>query len=241
MTPLRLCLWSGPRNLSTALMYSFAQRSDTQVVDEPLYAHYLSKTSAHTYHPGAAEVLACQENDGEKVVQELILGRSSTPVLFFKNMTHHLTQLDWGFLAQTVNILLTRDPREMLPSYAEQVSEPQLHDTGYADHLCLWDYLRSLGQQPVVLEARRLLENPQGVLMQLCERVGLSFDEQMLRWPIGPRPEDGCWAHYWYGSVHRSSGFAPYRSKTTPFPSHLEPLYQQCLPYYEALAQHSLQ
>ena len=105
---VRICLWSGPRNISTALMYSFAQRDDTVVYDEPLYAHYLSKTPAREYHPGAEEVIATMENDGEKVVHELILGDQPKPVAFFKHMTHHLINLDLAFLSETVNVLLTR-------------------------------------------------------------------------------------------------------------------------------------
>ena len=128
----RICLWSGPRNISTALMYSFAQRSDTAVFDEPLYAHYLSKTAAREYHPGAEQVIAEMENDGEKVVRDLILGNHDAPVLFFKHMTHHLNDLDWGFMQQTVNIILTRDPYDMLPSYAKQVEQHALHDVALA-------------------------------------------------------------------------------------------------------------
>lgn len=237
----RICLWSGPRNISTALMYAFAQRRDTTVVDEPLYAHYLSKTAAQAYHPGAADVLATMENDGEKVVRDIVLGDYDTPIVFFKHMTHHLKHLDWDFMDQTVNVLLTRDPRDMLPSYAQQVAQPALHDTGYADHLTLLNHLRSRGQNPAVLASQQVLQNPAGVLRKLCAHIGISFDEAMLSWPPGARPEDGCWAKYWYDSVHQSTGFQPYRPKTKPFPAHLEPLLAECQPYYEALAALAIQ
>src|SRR5690606_14025780 len=135
---LRICLWSGPRNVSTALMYSFAQRADTRVFDEPLYAHYLARTPARAYHPGAEEVLAAMDHDGERVVREVILqqptadvGGVEPKVLFFKHMTHHLVGLDLGFLEHTVNVLLTRDPRAMLASYARAVASPTLDDVGY--------------------------------------------------------------------------------------------------------------
>jgi hypothetical protein len=232
----RICVWSGPRNISTALMYSFAQRRDTTVVDEPLYAHYLSTTEAHTYHPGAADVIASQENDGAKVCREVILGDYPTPVVFFKHMTHHLVNLDWSFLDQTINVLLTRDPQDMLPSYAKNVEQPSLRDTGYADHLKLLDYLRSRGQTPPVLDAKQVLLDPRGVLTQLCTRIDIPFDEAMFRWAAGPRPEDGIWAKYWYHNVHRSTGFQRYRPKTDPFPDYLEPLLAECQPYYERLA-----
>ena len=239
--PTRICLWSGPRNISTALMYSFAQRSDCKVFDEPLYAHYLSKSDARHYHPGAEEVIATMENDGEKVVRELILGSQDAPVLFFKMMTHHLINLDWGFMQHTVNVILTRDPLEMLPSYAKQVKRPSLYDVGYAMHLELLDYLQQLGQTPPVLDSKQTLLNPRGVLSQLCQQIGIPFEETMLHWPAGPRPEDGSWQKYWYDAVHRSTGFQPYRPKEGDFPDGLRPLLNQCQPYYEKLAALAIQ
>lgn len=234
---VRICLWSGPRNISTALMYAFAQRPDTRVYDEPLYAHYLVRTPARDYHPGADDIIATMENDGALVVRDLILGNDAAPVLFFKHMTHHLVDLDWSFLDQTVNVILTRDPLEMLPSYAQQVAQPTLRDVGYARHLELLAYLRARGQEPPVLDSRQTLLNPRGVLRALCARIGIAFDERMLAWPAGARPEDGIWARYWYDSVHRSTGFQPYRPKTTPFPDHLRPLLAECRPLYAQLAE----
>jgi Sulfotransferase domain len=245
---MRICLWSGPRNVSTALMYAFAQRSDTRVFDEPLYAHYLARTPARTYHPGADEVLAQMDNDGERVVREVILNRPEPgpnglvpTVLFFKQMTHHLVGLDLGFLEHTVNVLLTRHPGEMLPSYAREVTSPTMMEVGYRQHVELLSHLRALGQEPPVLDATRLLRNPRGVLSELCERVGIDFEESMLRWAPGPRPEDGVWAKYWYTSVHQSSGFRPHLPKGDPVPKHLEELWRECLPYYEELRQLALE
>ena len=239
--PIRICLWSGPRNISTALMYSFAQRADTAVFDEPLYAHYLSKTAAQHYHPGAAEIIATMENDGEKVIQELVLGNDDAPVLFFKHMTHHLQALDWGFMRQTVNVILTRDPVEMLPSYAKQVKQPALHDVGYAQHLDLLDYLCRIGQTPPVLDSKQTLLNPRGVLTKLCDQIGIHFEEKMLSWPVGARPEDGLWSKYWYHALHRSSGFQAYSPKKGEFPEDLRPLLAECQPYYEKLAALAIQ
>ena len=221
-------------------MYSFAQRADTTVYDEPLYAHYLVNSPAMSYHPGAKETVAAMENDGSKVVDELILGPQPTPVAFFKQMTHHLVNLDRSFLAKTVNVLLTRHPRDVLPSYAKQVKTPTLTDVGYKMHLELVAELRALGQDPPVLDSAATLRNPRAVLETLCARIGIGFDQAMLAWPAGPRPEDGVWARYWYHNVQRSTGFQPYRPKTDPFPAHLEPLLAECLPYYEELAQHAI-
>lgn len=234
----RICLWSGPRNVSTALMYSFAQRSDTTVVDEPLYAHYLRVSGA--VHPGRGEVLASQSQQGDLVVRDVILGPCTTPVLFVKQMTHHLLELDRSFLAETTAVLLVRDPVEMLPSLVHQIPQPELADTGYRQQWDLFeDYCRR-GDQPVVLDARQLLLDPESILRQLCERLGLAFESAMLGWPAGARPEDGIWAPHWYHNVHCSSGFQSYRKKTEPFPERLRPLLDQCLPYYDRLAELAL-
>ncbi len=231
--PLRINLWSGPRNVSTALMYSFAQRPDTRVVDEPLYAHYLRVSGAD--HPGAQEVLAAMETDGERVVETVILGPCDRPVVFFKQMAHHLVALDHGFLARTTNVLLVRDPEEMLPSLINQIPNPVLRDTGLAAQSALLAELLSLGQDPPVLEARELLRDPEGVLGELCRRLGIPFFAEMLRWRAGARPEDGVWAPHWYHNVHRSTGFEAYRPKTAPFPAQLRPLLAECKPHYAAL------
>ncbi|MFH5833212.1 sulfotransferase family protein [Halalkalibaculum sp. DA3122] len=235
----RICLWSGPRNISTALMYSFAQREDTTVVDEPLYAHYLTSTDADEYHPGAEEIIADQLNDGEQVIRDVIFGEYETPVVFFKNMTHHLVDLDWSFMKETINVILTRDPRDMLPSYAQKVEQPTMRDVGYAKHLELLEYLITLGQEPLVIDSREVLINPEEKLSEICDTLEIPFDRAMLSWPAGPRPEDGVWAKYWYQNVHRSTGFQPYKPKTAPFPEHLKELLAECEPIYEKLVTRS--
>lgn len=234
---VRICVWSGPRNISTALMYAFAQRADTIVVDEPFYGHYLSQTPAHEYHPGATEIITSMENDWRKVITDTILAPVAAPIIFFKMMTHHIMDIDWNFLQQTVNILLTRNPYDMLPSYAKNVTTPQLHDVGYADHIKLLDFLRSVGQTPPILESETFLQNPHLVLQRLCQQIGIPFTEKMLSWQAGPKTEDGVWAKYWYNSVHASTGFREYTPKTDPFPQQLQSLLAECLPHYEQLAQ----
>ena len=230
---LRICLWSGPRNVSTALMYAFARRPDTFAIDEPLYGHYLRVSGAN--HPGAAEIMAAMDCDARTVISEVILGRHERPILFLKSMTHHLVELDWAFMAHTANVLLIRDPVEMLPSLAQVLERPTLRDTGYKKQVTLYQYLQELGQDPPILAARELLLNPAGVLGQLCQRLDIEFEPDMLHWPAGPKYADGVWASYWYGNVHRSTGFQPYRPKTSPFPEALRPLLAECRPYYDRL------
>jgi len=229
----RFSLWSGPRNLSTAVMYSFAQRRDTRVLDEPLYAHYLTVTGLR--HPGREEILAHQESDIDKVITDVVLGPCDRPLLFMKQMTHHLVEVEHSFLSQTLNGLLIRQPDEVLRTLPAQIPEPTISDTALPQQVALYDELVGLGQDPPVIDARHLLENPRQVLSVLCETIGVGFDEAMLTWEEGGRPEDGVWAPHWYQKVHRSTGFEPHRLRTDPFPPHLEPLLADCRPYYEYL------
>ncbi len=231
----RICIWSGPRNISTALMYSFAQRSDTTVLDEPLYAHYLSSTNAHEYHPGAEEVIADQENDGQKVIEEVIFGDYDTPVVFFKHMTHHLVDLDWSFMKDTINVILTRDPNDMLRSIVHQIPNPTMRDVGYAAHLELMEYLKGIGQSPMVIDSKEVLMNPRQKLIEICERFDIPFEENMLSWEAGARPEDGIWAKHWYHNVHKSTSFQPYKAKTGPFPEEIRGLLEESEECYSKL------
>lgn len=238
MTSHRIVLWSAPRTVSTAIMYAFAQRADTRVVDEPLYGHYLLRTGAQ--HPGRAEILAAMDTNGERVVEEVILGPCDRKVLFIKNMGHHLLELKWDFLLETLAVMLIRDPVEMLPSLINQVPEPTLGDTAYKRQQEIFTFAQEHGRTPCVVDSRQLLLNPRGVLEQLCSAVGLAFDECMLSWSAGARPEDGVWAPHWYHTVHETTGFAPYRPKTAPLPAFLRPLLEECRPYYDFLYGHAL-
>lgn len=235
---LRVCLWSGPRNVSTAIMYAFRERSDTSVVDEPLYAHYLA--AAGVQHPAVQDVIAAQDTDGGSVVENVILGPSPTPVRFFKHMAHHLVGLDLGFLSDVENVILTRDPEEMLPSLIQQVSDPTLDGTSLPRQVELVEHTLAAGNRPIVVESKRLLVDPAATLRELCSRLGLQFQDGMLSWPAGPKPEDGVWAPHWYHNVHASTGFAPYRPKTEPFPPDLRPLLEKCRPLYERLLEHAI-
>lgn len=235
----RLCAWSGPRSLSTALMYSFAQRADTRVVDEPLYAHYLSLTGAD--HPGREAVLAAQSSSAEEVVREVILGACDRPVLFVKNMAHHALGVDRSFLAELVNLFLVRDPRDLIASLARTLPEPALRDTGYRELFELFEHVRDeLGREPIVIDARELRNRPEAVLTAVCERAGIGFDPAMLSWEPGPIPEDGVWAEHWYDGVHASTGFRPYEPKGRSVPERLSGLLEECLSYYEPMAEDAI-
>ncbi|WP_299365036.1 sulfotransferase family protein [Winogradskyella sp.] len=236
----RICLWSGPRNISTALMYSFAQREDTKVFDEPLYAYYLKHhPEAHSYHPGANDILKAMENDGCKVV-EMMLSNDSKPVLFFKHMTHHLLGLNRDFMKETVNIILTRDPEDMLPSFDKVIHNPTPSDVGYALHIELIDHFKKHNIPFTVLDAKKVLDDPKHNLTKLCNFIEIPFDGKMLSWTPQQREEDGIWAKYWYASVHKSSGFLKYKPKENPFPEHLDELLKKCQPHYDKLLKYAL-
>ena len=234
-----ICLWSGPRNVSTALMYSFAERDDIRVVDEPLYGHYLRVTGAQ--HPASFEVMAAMNCDGDQVMRTLIAEQDQHPAprLFLKHMAHHLVDLDLAFLSHTSNVFLIRDPQEMLPSLTVQVPHAALEDTGLKRQWQLFEELCDAGQRPAIVDSRLLLQDPEVILQQLCAHLGLQFDRCMLSWQAGPRPEDGVWAPHWYHAVHQSTGFAAYRPKQD-FPDALLALLDECKPWYDRLFEHAL-
>ena len=158
----------------------------------------------------------------------------------YKNMAHHMKGLRPGFLSELENAILTRDPREMLPSLAEKIAEPTLADTGLGEQVALLSRELSEGRSPVVIDATRLLQDPEGVLQRVCAALELPWEPAMLSWPAGPKPEDGVWAEHWYQNVHASTGFAPYRPAEDPFPDRLMPLLEASRPLYAFLAKHAV-
>ncbi len=242
--PIRLAIWSGPRNISTAMMRSFESRSDSFVTDEPLYSHYLKVTGLP--HPGRESVIAHHESDWRKVVPWLTGPVPEGKTLWYqKHMSHHLLpEIDRnpnGWLSQLLNCFLIREPRAMLASFAKVMPNPTIEDTGLARQVELFEQIRShRGTVPPVVDARDVLLDPRRTLSALCSRVGLDFQESMLAWPPGRRPTDGIWAEHWYAEVERSTGFAPYRPKGDDLPERLEPLAEQCSRLYARLAEHRL-
>ena len=235
---VRINCCSGPRNISTALMYSFAQRTDTTALDEPLYAHYLSVTGRE--HPGREEVLAVQDSNGERVITEVILGWYDTPVVFFKQMAHHIIGLDRAFLDSCRNVLLVRDPAEMIASLSARIGDFDLADTGLESQMELLDEMLLRGIEPLVIDATILRRDPERTLTALCERLGIGFDSAMLSWPTGPKPEDGVWARYWYDAVHTSSGFRSWQQTFVDVPERLQHVLGSALPLYSRLLEYAL-
>ncbi|MEO0436405.1 MAG: HAD family hydrolase [Pseudomonadota bacterium] len=213
---LRVAMWSGPRNISTAMMRSFENRSDCEVVDEPFYAAYLVKTGLE--HPGSHEIVASQPTTWQAVADRLITEHPA-PVYFQKHMTQHLLPgMDLSFTKQLSNCFLIRDPARIILSYARVRPTFSLEELGIPQQVALFDAeCERLGEPPPVLDAALTLANPECVLRKLCWKLGIHFEERMLRWPAGPRDSDGVWSPYWYSRVLKSTGFEATLSSSSDY------------------------
>ena len=234
---VRIAMWSGPRNISTAMLRAFENREDTVVVDEPLYACYLAATGAE--HPGREEIIQAGDTDWRSVVARLtgpIPGASA--VYYQKHMTHHLLPaMDRHWLTRLSHAFLIRDPRAVVRSYARARPLRSAEELGFPQQSALFEEIRArTGEIPPVIDAEHFLTDPRGQLQALCERLGIAFSERMLSWPSGPRDSDGIWAGHWYGQVWQSTGFGPPRPPdTTPLAPELATLVAACEPHYQRL------
>jgi sulfotransferase family protein len=225
-------MWSGPRNISTAMMRSWGARADCVVVDEPFYAFYLAQTGLD--HPGRDEIVLSQPTEWATVAHQLTSDplHDGAGVYYQKHMTHHLLpDIDRSRLAGLRHAFLIRDPAEVLTSYAKVRAEPTLEDLGLPQQVELYERFGG----PVV-DARDVVTDPAAILRALCAAIGVPYDPAMLSWPAGPQVCDGVWAPHWYDRVWRSTGFSPYRPPDEDVPTHLQPLLDRCRPYYDALA-----
>ena len=232
---MRIAMWSGPRNLSTAMMYAFGNRGDCAVVDEPYYAAYLAMTGLD--HPMRAEVLDSQPQDPEKVAAAL-LGPvpAAKPFYYQKHMTQHMIDgvpRDW--MREVTNVFLIRHPARVIASYGAKRENPTLEDIGFRQQAELFDLVASWGQKPVVIDSHDIREDPAGKLEQLCDAIGVPFSPKMLSWPQGGHKDDGVWAAHWYGAVWQSTGFAGPEGPLPEVPEHLQSVLEDALPSYERL------
>jgi len=223
------------------MMRAWGNRADTAVIDEPFYAYYLERTGKE--HPGAEEVIAHGEIDWRKIVNRLTDAvPSGKPIFFQKQMVHHLLpEIDRGWMVDLTNCFLIRDPREVILSYIKKNPEPTLEDLGFVQQLKIFDFVRGQANSvPIIVDAKDVLQNPEGTLRLLCDTIGVSFDAAMLSWPPGLRDTDGIWAKYWYDEVARSTSFQPYTPREGVVPERLREIYEQCRECYEQLHQHRL-
>jgi hypothetical protein len=238
---VRIAMWSGPRNISTAMMRAWGNRSDSVVIDEPFYAYYLKATGKK--HPGADEVIATGETDWRKVVARLTGPVPCEKSIFFqKQMAHHLLpEVDREWLSGVTNCFLIRDPREVIASYIKKQEDPTLNDLGFVQQTEIFQWVRGrTGTAPPVIDARDVLENAERLLRLLCEAVGVEFSESMLSWPSGLRDTDGVWAKHWYGEVAKSTSFQPHRPRQHDVPKRLHEIHDRCRECYQRLYQYRL-
>ncbi|MEJ7629291.1 MAG: HAD family hydrolase [Nocardioidaceae bacterium] len=233
--PVRLAVWSSPRSISTALMRSWENRLDTIVVDEPLYAHYLAETGID--HPGRDDVVTAGETDWRVVVEQLLAPLPEDVHVFYqKHMAHHLLpDIGRGWVSRLTNVLLIRDPREVVASYVRSREHVTADDIGVSRQAILYDDLSAAGAAPLVIDAADFLGDPEPYLRRLCDLAGVAFDARMLSWPRGPRVTDGIWAPYWYASVQVSTGFLPYRQRDVTLGPRGAKVADECRPLYEQL------
>jgi hypothetical protein len=234
---IRIALWSGPRNISTAMMRSWGNRADTAVIDEPFYAYYLRATGKK--HPGADEVIADGETDWRNVVDQVTGSVPNGKKIFFqKQMTHHLLpEVDRQWLSAVTNCFLIRDPAEVITSYIKKNDvDLALEDLGFVQQAEIFNWVsQNTKQEAPVIDARDVQQNPKQMLEMLCHAIGVKFDEAMLSWPPGLRETDGVWATHWYSEVARSTSFQPYRPKNEPVPERMREIHERCRECYDRL------
>jgi hypothetical protein len=239
---MKIAMWSGPRNISTAMMRSWGNRPDCFVCDEPLYAHYLQVTGFP--HPGASETLAAHQTDWRRVVTWLTGEIPEGKSLFYqKQMAHHLLpHIETEWLNCVENCFLIREPEEMLTSLVEFIPQPVLTDTGLPQQWQIFQQiLKTRNEIPPVLDARDVLLDPGAMLHKLCDRLGIEFYESMLQWPPGPRATDGAWADFWYAKVYQTTQFGQYQRKADRVPESMQGLLKSCRAIYDRLYEFRLQ
>ena len=232
---MRIAMWSGPRNLSTAMMYAFGARGDFAVVDEPFYAAYLIQTGLN--HPMRDEIIASQPTAPDEVIETLLGPIPGDKLHYYqKHMTQHMIEgmpRDW--IAEVTNVFLIRHPARVAASFSAKYEHPTLADIGFTQQFDIYRQLQAGGHAPVVIDSADIRRNPEAFLRALCEAIGLSWDPAMLNWPEGGHPNDGVWAPHWYGAVHRSTGFAAAEGEMPALTADQAILAEAALPYYEPL------
>lgn len=224
---MRIAMWSGPRNLSTAMMYAFGARSDFTVMDEPFYAAYLKATGSD--HPMSAEIVAAHQTDPDRIALDCM--QQGAPHIYMKHMPHHmLPDFPLAWAGDCINIHLIRHPARVIASYAAKREAPTLDDIGFVQQTELYNRLGG-----IVIDSTDIRADPEGMLRALCGAIGLAFDPAMLGWPAGPRAEDGIWAKHWYNAVHKSTGIAGAEGMLPEIPHSLQPVLDAALPHYLGL------
>jgi len=238
----RIAMWSGPRNISTAMMRAWENRTDTVVIDEPLYGPYLYQTKKQ--HPMFSEIIDRQGKDSQTIINQLINDKlpKNKSIYYQKQMCHHIldgTDISW--IQYVHNVFLIRDPHYVLSYYLKKYNNPTPEDLGYPQQVKLFNYVKdNCGYTPVVMGSKDILTNPKVMIQLLCEKLGVGFDKNMLSWPKGYRDSDGIWATHWYNNVIKSTGFSQYLPKEIVLTKNEKKTVDQCLPYYLKLSKYKI-
>ncbi|NVK04976.1 MAG: hypothetical protein HWD92_09135 [Flavobacteriia bacterium] len=230
---------SGPRNISTSLMYSFAQRRDTTVVDEPFYAAYLRKNT-ELAHPDREQILNSQSQDAEKVYAWITQSADKSELFYVKDMAHHFSEIQLPPFESSKAIFLVRHPEKLIASFQKVIAKPTLKDIGLKDE---WDLYKSFVKQGIpsfVVPTEKLTERPEHGLKILCDKLEIPFTKAMLEWKAGPKYYDGCWAPHWYANTHRSTGFMPFLTQESSLDDHGRALLEESIPFYLHLMKHAI-
>lgn len=237
---MKIAMWSGPRNLSTAMMYSFGNRADCAVVDEPFYVPYLEKTGID--HPMRDEIIASGTSDLATVTSQILgTNPAQKPHFYQKHMTQHMVDgipRDW--MSHVTNVFLIRHPARVVASFAKKYPGVSESDIGFIKQNELFDYVCALGQSPIVIDSADIRADPERMLRRLCAELGIDWDPAMLSWPIGGHEADGVWAAHWYDAVHRSTGFAGAEGALPELTGRLADLVELVMPAYEVMADRKL-
>lgn len=239
--PVTIAMWSGPRNISTAMMYAFGNRSDCFAWDEPFYA--FSLLTHGNDHPMRAEIIAAYDSNWESLVASCLAPPPQSKEVFYqKHMTHHMLKgFDRTWVLGLTNAFLIRRPERVLASYTKKWSNVTLRDIGFVEQAEIFDLVADrLGRAPAVVDADDVLADPRAVLTRLCEACGIPFDEHMLSWPQGPKSFDGNWAPHWYNAVWKSTGFGKPDARPVELNSTLGKIADEARPYYERLRRYKL-
>ncbi len=221
-------------------MYSFGNRKDTAIVDEPFYSYYLNKYQVE-YHPGTQKIIDSLPTDAMEVIDKIIFAERQEEYAFIKNMAHHIQGFNHSFINEVRNIFLIRNPRELIASFSKVIEHPTGNDIGVEREKELYEeVLRNGNYPPIVIDSGEVLKDPKKVLKNLCERLDIPFSDEMLTWEAGPRKEDGVWAPYWYNNVHQSTEFNARPQKYVNLTDQLEDLYNEVKPSYEFLYKKSI-
>ena len=238
---IRIAMWSGPRNISTAMMRSFENRKDTLVIDEPFYAYYLNETGLN--HPLREEVLASQSINWDEIVSQLNGEIPKGKTIFYqKHMVHHILSFDKiGWVKNFKNCLLIRNPKQVIVSYFKKSKINSINDLGFVQQVELFEQIKNLtGSYPAVIDSKDILLDPKLYLSKLCNYFDISFLEEMLSWPIGQRTSDGIWGSHWYKNVVNSNCFIPYKESEDKIHQNDMQFYKDSIEHYNYLSSYKL-